>query len=376
MTGKEGGRERAFRAGFVVSGAAYGRSMSTLTVLSPPPDTIAAPTTLAALGSFDLAGGPLNPAQQQVLDLLGARGEVPVAYDPSLRHELLAELEGALEPLVAALPDGQPLYLSKFPLSQVHGCEAKFLAGHEEAFEWSVASARGTIAHKAIELSIHWEGEPYPLDLVDEAMARLSLGNGSLAEYLQRSTDIDRAELRGEANERVTKFLECFPPLKPAWRPVTESGVKIELFDRRIVLQGRVDLTLGHARGTTARKVLIDFKSGGFSPSHVDDLRFYALLETIRIGTPPRRLATYYLDAGRPHPETVTIDVLRAAIRRTVDGATRMVELLHHEHPPAKRPGFGCRWCPAVDTCAEGRGWLLDEADGVGTVVVGPAGAR
>lgn len=356
--------------------------MATLTIIAPPPEA----TTVDVLGSFhvdspapaplpvlpdkgaapEIAGGsptdeplelrsPLNPAQQQVLDLLGANGEAPVAHDPSLRHDLLAELESGLEPLVAALPAGESLYLSKFPLSQVHGCEAKFLAGHDEPFEWSVASARGTVAHKAIELSIHWDGEPFPLDLVDEAMARLSLGSGSLADYLQRSTDIDRAELRGEANERVTKFLECFPPLKPAWRPVTESGIKIELFDRRIILQGRVDLTLGHARGTTARKVLIDFKSGGFSPSHVDDLRFYALLEAIRIGTPPRRLATYYLDSGKPHPETVTVDVLAAAIRRTVDGATRMVELLHHEHPPKKRPGPTCRWCPLVDSCPDGR---------------------
>jgi hypothetical protein len=346
--------------------------MSTLTVLATPTDT-----TTAALGSFmvdappaeapplELVGDPLvarsvplNPAQQQVLDLLGAHGEEPVAFAPSLRGELLAELEHGLAPLVAAIPPDESLYLSKFPLSQVHGCEARFLAGHDEPFEWSVASARGTVAHKAIELSIHWDGEPFPLDLVDEAMARLSLGTSSHADYLQRSTDIDRAELRGEANERVTKFLECFPPLKPAWRPVTESGVKIELFDRRIILQGRVDLTLGHARGTTARKVLIDFKSGGFSPSHVEDLRFYALLEAIRIGTPPRRLASYYLDAGKPHPETVTLAVLEAAIHRTVDGATRMVELLHHEHPPAKRPGPGCRWCPLVDACAEGRGWI------------------
>ncbi len=300
----------------------------------------------------------MNPAQQDVLDLLGASGEDALQFDAGLRHDLQAELTAGLAPLIAALPTGETLFLSKYPIAQVHGCEAKFVAERAEPFAWTVPSARGSISHKAIELSIHWDGEPVPLDLVDEAMARLAQGSGSLADWLQTSREVDRAELRAQANERVSKFLECFPPLKPAWRPVTESAVKVELFDQRIVLQGRVDLTLGRPRGTTARKVLIDLKSGGFSPTHVDDLRFYALLETIRLGTPPRRLATYYLDTGRPHPETVTVDVLLSAIHRTIDAATRLVELLHHEHLPVKRAGPSCRWCPLLDTCDEGREWL------------------
>jgi hypothetical protein len=301
---------------------------------------------------------PLNPAQQHVIETIGrGAGDLP-QFDAALRHELRAELEAGLHPLLAALPEGESLFVSKYPLAQVHGCEAKFVAGRNEPFAWTVPSARGSISHKAIELSIHWDGNPYPLDLVDEAMARLAQGSGSLADWLQTSSEVERAELRAEANERVSKFLECFPPLKRAWRPVTESAVKVELFDQRIVLQGRVDLTLGHARGTTANKVLIDLKSGGFSPVHVEDLRFYALLEAIRIGTPPRMLATYYLDSGMPHPEAVTTDVLVAAVQRTIDGATRMVGLLHHDHLPAKRTGPTCRWCPLVDRCAEGQSWI------------------
>jgi hypothetical protein len=307
----------------------------------------------------------LNPAQQGVVDLLGAKASQRPEFDAELHHHLRAELEAGLEPLLELLPEGEALFVSKYPLSQIHGCEDRFLADRREPFAWRPATVRGTVAHKAVELSLHWESEPVPLELVDEAMARLTFGSGSLADWLQAATPVERAEVRAESNERVAMFLECFPPLKKSWRPVTETPVKVELFDSRIVLQGRVDLTLGHARGTTANKVLIDFKSGLFRPTHVDDLRFYALLETMRMGTPPRMLATYYLDSGTPFPEAVTPAVLEVALHRTIDGATRMAQLLHTEAAPTRRTGPSCRWCPLLTQCTDGQAHLraLDDED-------------
>ncbi len=309
----------------------------------------------------------LNPAQQEVLALLGAKASERPEFDAELRHHLRGALEDGLAPLVELLPGDEQLFVSKYPLSQIHGCEDKFLADRAAPFAWNPSIVRGSVSHKAVELSLHWDTDPVPLELVDEAVARLTEGSGSLADWLQTSAAVDRAEVRAQANERVSKFLECFPPLKPSWRPVTESAVKVELFDRRIVLQGRVDLTLGHARGTTANKVLIDFKSGGFAPAHVDDLRFYALLEAVRIGTPPRMLATYYLDTGRPFPEAVTEGVLDAALHRTIDGATRMAHLLHGDVAPVRRSGSSCRWCPLLATCADGQAWIrrADDLDDV-----------
>src|SRR5262249_20330053 len=153
----------------------------------------------------------------------------------------------------------------------------------------------------------------------------------------------------------VAAFQECFPPLKPAWIPVTESRVRVELCGGRIVLSGKTDLTLGRAAGPPANKVIIDLKAGRPAPSHPDDLRFYALLETIKLGVPPRKLATYYLETGRPHPEEVSQPLLRAAARRTVDGVQKIVELACRERTPAKMPGPACRWCPVRDDCDEGR---------------------
>src|SRR5690606_30617843 len=151
--------------------------------------------------------------------------------------------------------------------------------------EWSVAAARGKVAHKAIELSINWRREITPWSLVDEALARLELGDDDFARWLQGIGEAERAELRGEANDRVVKFLECWPPLRKGWRPATEASVRQDVAGERVVLRGKVDLTLGAPDGLVAGKVLIDLKTGGTRPAHLDDLRFYALVETLRLGT-------------------------------------------------------------------------------------------
>ena len=236
--------------------------------------------------------------------------------------------------------------MSKHLLGSVHGCEGLFLAQEAEEFAWSTQTARGTVSHKAIELSVSWRGDPSAGELVDEAIARLIAGDARIGDYLGGLREGERAELHGEATERVNMFLECFPRLEPRWRPVAESRLRADLNDDRIVLSGKVDLTVGRAEGLRAGKVLVDLKTGGFSPSHREDLRFYALVETLRLGVPPRVLATYYLDGGRLQQEPVSEALLRGALERVVDGAEAAVALLHDGREPQLKAGPPCRWCP------------------------------
>jgi hypothetical protein len=267
------------------------------------------------------------------------------------------------------VPDGETLWIGKHQLAGVHGCEAKLLGEGDTRFEWSPPMARGVVAHKAIELGVNWSGEVSPLHLVDEAIASLVGSGDKCGDWLSSCGDTQRAEVRAEANDRVAKFVECFPPLKKAWAPVTESRCRVDLLDGKVVLAGKIDLSLGRAVGTTAGKVLIDLKTGGFVPSHLDDLRYYALLETIRLGTPPRLLATYYLDSGQPRFEAVTDAVLQSAVHRTVDGAMRLAELNHRDVDPVKRTGAACRWCPLLASCSDGRAHL-EEREELGEIAV------
>jgi PD-(D/E)XK nuclease superfamily len=304
-----------------------------------------------------------NPAQAEVLAALGAPPHERPEFDPGLRTELRAELEDRLAPAAGRLPDGETLWVSKHLLSSVHGCEGFFLAREAEEFAWTTQTARGTVSHKAIELSVSWRGDPSAGELVEEAMARLIASDDRISAYLGGLREGERAELVGEATERANMFLECFPRLEPRWRPVAESRLRADLNGDRIVLSGKVDLTVGRADGLRAGKVLVDLKTGGFSPSHREDLRFYALVETLRLGVPPRVLGTYYLDGGRLQQEPVSEALLRGALERVVDGVEAAVALLHEGREARLKAGPPCRWCPQRHTCEVGRRYLEHEDD-------------
>ena len=303
----------------------------------------------------------LNPAQQRVIELLG-RPEGGIAPAPEgLGAALAGTLERELGDCVGLL-GGERLYVTKHALTGIHGCERQHLATHS-TFEWSARTARGSVVHKAVQLSVNWRGDAHPPSLVDEAMAILVDGDDGLASWLGRAPAAAWAELRSDAVDLVSAFQECFPPLKPEWRPVTETPVRVDLFDGLVRLSGRVDLTLGRPRPERPTKVIIDFKSGNPASHHRDDLRFYALLESIRIGVPPRALATYYLDAARLEVEDVAPAVLEAAVARTVDGTRKLVDVLRAQRAATVSPGASCGWCPARADCSEGTAYWSDRAE-------------
>ncbi|HEX4903148.1 MAG TPA: PD-(D/E)XK nuclease family protein [Acidimicrobiales bacterium] len=302
-----------------------------------------------------------SPAQQRVIDLLGRSAE-----DRPVPAELVAELRAELEERVAVaaarVPEGTSLFVGKSGLHQLDTCEGRWQAEASGRFRWTVPSARGTVAHKAIELGANWRGEADPCRLVDEATTRLADDAGALGTFLRALSTVELAELRRDAVAFVTAFEECFPPLKGRWRPVVDGPSKVPLAGGRVVLSGRPDLTLG--RAADGGKVVIDLKTGRPSRHHVDDLRFYALVDACKVGIAPRRLATLYLDAGQPVAEPVTPGVLEAATERVARAVEAMVEIRTGARPATVRPGPGCRWCPAAGGCEAGSAWLAADDAG------------
>jgi hypothetical protein len=306
---------------------------------------------------------PLTPAQEDVLQLLRATDQPRPEVDPALRSELRQRLESGLAGPAAALTT--PLFVSKTALGRVLACEAHQVADAAAPFEWSLATARGTVAHKAVQLSISRDDRAPPMAVVDSALERLANDPGErIADFLLDLGDDDRAGLRADVHGYLATFLELWPPLLPAWRPQTESPRRAELCGGMIVLSGRVDLTLGAPRGTIAGRVVIDLKTGRRQRVHADDLRFYALLDTLRVGVPPFSLVSYYLDEGAFAAEEVTEHTLEVAVRRTIDGATRLAELAAGLRSPAVVPGPTCRWCRLRDTCPEAATRPGDEDSG------------
>ncbi|MGN6693964.1 MAG: hypothetical protein ACTHN0_07285, partial [Aquihabitans sp.] len=85
---------------------------------------------------------PLTPAQERTLADLGAAGATKPVFPSGLRERLRADLEAALAPVLADLGAAEQIVLSKHLLSQVHGCEARYLAELDEPFAASIPIVR------------------------------------------------------------------------------------------------------------------------------------------------------------------------------------------------------------------------------------------
>ena len=306
-----------------------------------------------------------NPAQQKVIDMLG-RSEVRPEIPDTLAAELRADLEQALLPVAHLLPDSPTyenrFYLNKQGLTNAHSCEGFFLHG-QGPFEWTNANCKGTIVHKAIEVSVNLRHPMPPVDLIEESISRLGNDAGkSISEFLVTLDEFSRAELVGECSALYTRFTECFPPIKSTWIPQVESSLALNLSNNRIRIGGKVDLALGRPPD----KVIIDLKTGRWSPSHYDDLRLYALIDFLAIGQAPRKVASYYLDSAEVHQEDISDTTLRSAARRLQDGLVRAIELKLGSVEPVLRPAASCRWCAISNDCATGIEYLAkrDEEDG------------
>ncbi len=303
----------------------------------------------------------LNPAQRKVNDILRAVGIARPTFANDLGDQLRIRLVHDLDDVADTL--AKPLWVGKFALASVHGCEARFLHLQDQPFSVTPAIAAGTVAHKAIQLGRFHDGAT-PTDLVADAIARLEDSGDRTGDWLRLATAADRAEVRSIAVERVTQFDACFPPIKRRWLCITEMPVRAELCDGRIILSGRVDLSFGKPRGSTAGRAFVDLKTGGRHASHVDDLRYYALIEALRMGVPPFRVGSLYLDAAALVAEDIGLPTLLAAAARTADGIRRLVAL-NAGAEPVYRPSTGCRWCPLRTTCEAGRKFLgqLEDPD-------------
>ena len=293
----------------------------------------------------------LNPLQQHVLESL----RIPDGWhplDPSVIGDVESMLKEALSPLDGRFTREKPLRVNKHGLATVHGCERHHVAQKKAPFAWTVNTVRGTIVHKAIELLLNWSGPVTPADIVDEAISSIAQNQReSASEFLDQLPPAEMAELRGVVVGAVTNFVDCFPPIKRTWRPLVEYTALYSLFGQSVQFNTRMDLVLGR----TGSRVIIDLKTGRISPVHREDLRFYALVDTLRSRQAPRKLGSYSLDSARLEEEDVTEGVLQAAVRRTADGAIAIAQLELGDRQPTVRPGVQCRWCPVADSCEEGQ---------------------
>lgn len=306
----------------------------------------------------------LLPAQRKVLDAIRVPRNSRPLYPSELGDELKSSLGASLAGIEAA-PRG--LWVSKRSLSGVLGCERNWLASEGSKFEWSASVAGGVLLHKAVELWSH--SSMSPEDAVRSAVELSSDPASSLGAYLSSLGAAAMAEAVSVCTSLLTRFCESFPPLLPAWSPTSEMRTRVRLLNGAVVLAGQYDLTLGtpapaHNGLVRAGRVIIDIKTGSPSEGDLDDLLFYALLESMSVGVPPLGVGSFYVADSSIDFYRVEESDLYSAASRVADGVMTMMSLRADGAEPTVSPGRLCTWCPVASDCEAGQNWLAEPASG------------
>lgn len=303
----------------------------------------------------------LNPCQRGVVTDLMGFGLPRPTYGPEFSRELVARLEDGLAVSAAEHTPDDPLVLSKSRLTEVLTCEGLYLSRDAQPFAMSRAMALGILTHKAVErLLVDLERHPNPHAATEYALARASSGEDALASWLTGLDEDERLEIKGEVRNLATEFVQQWPPLERGWYPRVENRASALLCGGRVKLYARYDLALGKPEGSEARTLIVDLKTRSFGTSHFEEIRFYALVETVRVGIPPFRVALHSLETGGHYAEDVTAATLSAACERVVEAAAALGEL-RRGRQPSLRPGPACNWCGSSGDCPPGRAWIEDD---------------
>ena len=296
----------------------------------------------------------LTEPQRRTLERLIGTGERPV-FPAGISQRLRDRIEEAARGLDLAVP----LWLGKERLNDLTKCEGTFwskLSGEGPAFAHSKATAAGVVQHRAIEALVGAREALDPHMAAEVAAERTAGREERFAEFWGGLDAAERDDLLMEVARRTVLFEGSFPPLRELradLAPVAELPMKAELLGGAVVISGKVDLMLGRPdqrEPMRATRLLIDLKTGGAYPEHVEDNRFYALVHALRFGVPPYRVASFFLEGGTWQAEDVTERILEHAADRVIDAA-RAASSLRTGREPALAAGRWCGWCPRVDVC-------------------------
>ena len=114
------------------------------------------------------------------------------------------------------------------------------------------------------------------------------------------------------------------PRFAPGWMPRTDDRVATPLAGGRVVLHGVFDLLVGLPQPGTASLCALGLSTGGPWAWQRRSLHYLALLETLRSGTPPFRLALLESATGRCGVEDVREEHLRAIASHIVAWLARV----------------------------------------------------
>ena len=326
--------------------------------MTPPVRRVAWPWTSAST---------LNPAQQEVLAPAAGPGRRLARVRPRgpAGRPARPSWRSASAPLVDHLGRPPPGGHQARP---GHGARLRGpppgLPGHLRA--GPPPPPAGTVAHKAVELWVHWRGSGPRATWSTTPSAGLTESDyepGSVAAGPHHGRP---GRAAGPPPSWWPSSSSASRRCAPAWRPVTETPPQPRpAAATGSRLSGKVDLALGAPQGRRAGKVIIDLKTGSPSaPATATTSASTPWSRRCASACRPLRVATYYLDAGRAVVEEVTVELLHTAMRApwptAPGGWSSWSEPNAH---PGRRAGPTCWWCPLQeDSRRRGRAGRADDS--------------
>jgi hypothetical protein len=268
-------------------------------------------------------GGGAAPGDADILALLRGEAARRPRFDPGLAGGVRAWLEDAAYGVVGSRGEQAP------PL--VLGPREVLGAGPVEPPEGRRGPAVGAIRSVPMPGVEHVANEDALVRRLVHMLFRQLVTGGTLGDPWRDALDglaaegshdvVRQCERLGERAqaalaERVAAHAdhlgEVLPRLAPGWMPRTDDRVAIPLAGGRVVLQGVFDLLVGVPCRGEASLCALGLATGAPWAWERRSLHFLALLETLRRGSPPFRIAVIESATGRFVVEDVREDHVRA----------------------------------------------------------------
>jgi hypothetical protein len=257
-------------------------------------------------------------AGAELLERLRVTGRARPSASPELADDLRALIESGLGDVSSGV-EGGPLVMTKDRLTRALSCPVHRTVDRFGQRTFSIPLACGALVDVLFRQVVTSAGIG---DAWSDSLDGLAVDahQTPLLAWIDELSPTDRDELRSEVDRQAKGLLARWPAFEPAWLPRTQESIRVSLAGGSIELSARVDLAIGPPAGDEASVAIVEVKSGARRPVHRDDLRFYALVETLRSQSPPFAVATYYSRTGELDVEPVSREILVDSARRCLAG--------------------------------------------------------
>ena len=259
----------------------------------------------------------------EVLALLRGDAAARPRFDPGLAGGLRAWLEDAAYDVIAARGEhAPPLFLGPRQLltsHDEHGDGGGNVGGRGGQADNGGSSSGGAVTDRfllsrlvqALFRQLVHTGDIH--DPVADALdAVRATGDVAAVRHFESLPEGARAVLAETLAVHARNLGGLVPRFAPGWMPRTNDRVAIPLGGGRIVLHGMFDLVVGLPQPRTASLCALGLSSDGPWAVARRSLHYLSLLETLRSGAPPFRLALLESASGRYGVEDVREEHLRA----------------------------------------------------------------